>query len=210
MTQTVQILAFDAMEVLDYAGPYEVFTVAGQRSGDERFRVASVGVTPRPVGRGGFAVVPDFTLEDAPAADILVVPGGRGTRSLVQDERVLGWLRGRTADASLLLTVCTGALVAGAAGLLAGLEATTHHHAFDELAALSPTTAIVAGRRFVRASDRIRTSAGVSAGIDLSLAIVEELAGAELRAAVEDEMEWQWGDRPAGTGAGPAAPISAE
>ncbi|MFC4243841.1 DJ-1/PfpI family protein [Gryllotalpicola reticulitermitis] len=190
----VQIVAFDGMEVLDYAGPYEVFNVAGERSGG-RFRVASVGVTAEPAGRGGFRVVPDFTIDNAPAADILIFPGGRGTRALAQDERVLGWLRGHAADASLLLTVCTGALVAGAAGLLDGLEATTHHGAFDELAAISPTTTVRRGPRFVRASDRIRTSAGVSAGTDLALAIIEELAGAELRAAVEDEMEWMWPDR---------------
>jgi transcriptional regulator GlxA family with amidase domain len=195
VTRTVQILAFDGMEVLDYAGPYEVFNVAGELSAPRAFEVSSVGVTARPVGRGGFAVVPDFTLEDAPAADILIIPGGRGTRSLMHDERVLAGVRERATDAALLLTVCTGALIAGSAGLLAGLEATTHHGAFDELAAASPTTTIVRGRRFVRSSDRIRTSAGVSAGTDLALAIVEELAGAELRAAAEAEMEWMWPDK---------------
>lgn len=195
-TQSVQIVAFDGMEVLDYAGPYEVFNVAGEIGGG-RFSVASVGVTPAPAGRGGFRVVPDFTLESAPVADILIFPGGAGTRPLVRDERVTGWLRRQATDASLLLTVCTGALVAAGAGLLAGLKATTHHGAFDELAAIDPTTIVVRGPRFVRTSDRIRTSAGVSAGTDLSLAIVEELAGAELRAAVEDQMEWMWPDRSA-------------
>lgn len=193
-TRTVQIVAFDGMEVLDYAGPYEVFNVAGEL-GDGVFEVASVGVTPEPVGRGGFRVVPDFTLDDAPVADILIFPGGRGTRRLVHDERVTAWLRERATDASLLLTVCTGALVAAAAGLLDGLAATTHHSALDELAAISPATTVVRGPRFVRASDRIRTSAGVSAGTDLALAVVEELAGPELRATVEDEMEWMWPDR---------------
>jgi len=193
-TRTVQIVAFDGMEVLDYAGPYEVFNVAGELS-DGAFRVRSVGVTAEPVGRGGFRVVPDFTLEDAPAADILVFPGGRGTRALVHDERVTAWLRQRATDASLLLTVCTGALVAAGAGLLDELEATTHHGAFDELAAIAPSAIVRRGPRFVRASAGVRTSAGVSAGTDLALAVVEELAGAELRAAVEDEMEWMWPDR---------------
>jgi transcriptional regulator GlxA family with amidase domain len=196
MPWTVQILAFDGMEVLDYAGPYEVFNVAGELTQPSQFSIASVGVTARPIGRGGFAVVPDFTLDDAPAADILIIPGGRGTRALQHDERLLGWVRERAADASLLLTVCTGALIAGSAGLLDGLEATTHHGAFDELQAASPTTAVLRGRRFVRSSDRIRTSAGVSAGTDLALAVVGELAGDEARAAVEDEMEWMWPDRP--------------
>lgn len=195
MPWAVQILAFDGMEVLDYAGPYEVFNVAGELTDPGAFSVASVGVTATPVGRGGFRVVPDHTLEDAPAADILIVPGGRGSRALQRDERVLAWVTERSQAASLLLTVCTGALVAAAAGLLDGLEATTHHGALDELAAASPTTTVVRGRRFVRSSDRVRTSAGVSAGVDLSLAVVEELAGADTRAAVEAQMEWMWPDR---------------
>jgi len=190
----VQILAFDEMEVLDYAGPYEVFTVAGQLSSNNDYRVASVGVTPQPVGRGGFTVLPDFRLDNAPAADIIIVPGGRGTRGLTHDERLLTWLRER-ADA-LLLTVCTGALVAAAAGLLHNREATTHHDAFDELAALSPTTTILRGQRFVRCAERIYTSAGVSAGIDLALAVVESLSGPVLRDLVETEMEWLWPRQP--------------
>ncbi len=195
MPWSVEILAFDDMEVLDYAGPYEVFNVAGEMSDPPAFSVASVGVTPRPIGRGGFTVVPDHTLEDAPAADILVVPGGEGTRRLQHDGRVLTWLTRRTAGDGLLLTVCTGALVAATAGLLEGLEATTHHEAFDDLARASPTTTVLRGRRFVRSSDRIRTAAGVSAGVDLALDIVGELAGSDLRSAVAGEMEWMWPDQ---------------
>ena len=166
MTATVAILAFDGMEVLDYAGPYEVFNVAGELSGG-LFSVISVGVTATPVGRGGFAVLPSCVLEEAPGFDILVVPGGQGTRVLLQDRRLLGWLQGTADQADLVLSVCTG-LSRGAAGLLAGLPATTHHDAYSELAAVSPTTVLQPGQRFVRSSDRVRTSAGVSAGIDLS------------------------------------------
>jgi transcriptional regulator GlxA family with amidase domain len=194
MTRGVQILAFDDMEVLDHAGPYEVFNVAGELGGGA-FAVASVGVSATPRGRGGFAVTPTHQLHDAPAADILVVPGGAGTRPLLRDPHLLEWLRDRAASAELVLTVCTGALLAGAAGLLDGLRATTHHDAYDELAAVAPAATVVRGPRFVRSSDRLRTSAGVSAGVDLALEIVGELAGPELRAAVEAEMEWGWGDR---------------
>ena len=187
-TRTVAILAFDDMEVLDYAGPYEVFNVAGELTGD--FTVQAVGVTERPRGRGGFAVLPAYGLDDAPHADILVVPGGAGTRPLTCDARVLEFVR--SSPAELLLTVCTGALVAGAAGLLKDLRATTHHDAFEELAAISPSTTVVRDTRFVRSSDRVRTSGGISAGIDLALAVVEELAGGDVRARVETEMEWGW------------------
>ena len=191
MTSTVAILAFDGMEVLDYAGPYEVFNVAGELSGG-RFSVISVGVTAKPVGRGGFAVLPSCVLEEAPSCDILVVPGGKGTRALLQDRRLLGWIQSTADQADLVISVCTGALILGAAGLLAGLPATTHHDAYLELAAVSPTTVLQPGPRFVRSSERVRTSAGVSAGIDLSLEVIEELAGEPLRQQVADEMEWTW------------------
>jgi transcriptional regulator GlxA family with amidase domain len=194
MTRRVQILAFDGMEVLDYAGPYEVFNVAGEL-GDGAFTVTSVGVTAAPTGRGGFSVVPAFELDDAPPADIIVIPGGQGTRALIRDERMLEWVRDRATTAELLLTVCTGALIAGAAGLLDGLPSTTHHAAYDQLIAVAPATSVQRGPRFVRSSDRIRTSAGVSAGVDLALATVAELAGPTLRNAVVTEMEWGWGDR---------------
>jgi transcriptional regulator GlxA family with amidase domain len=186
--RTVAILAFDDMEVLDYAGPYEVFNVAGELTG--AFEVVSVGVTAQPRGRGGFAVVPTYTIEEAVAHDVLIVPGGAGTRPLTTDAAVLDLVR--ASQAELLVSVCTGALVLGATGLLDGLEATTHHDAYDELAALSPTTTVVRDVRYVRSSDRIRTSGGISAGIDLSLALVEELAGSQARGAVETEMEWGW------------------
>ena len=91
-----------------------------------------------------------------------------------------------------MLSVCTGALVLAAAGLLEGRQATTHHGAFDELVALSPSTTVVEGRRFVQSSDRIWTSAGVSAGIDLSLHVVGLLLGEDVRNEVVEEMEWGW------------------
>lgn len=192
-TRTVAILAFDDMEVLDYAGPYEVFNVAGELGDDSPFSVFSVGLTDAPaVGRGGFSVLPTYSLDDAPPADVLVVPGGAGTRPLLQDERLLGWLRERAAEVELLLSVCTGALLLGAAGLLERKSATTHHDAFDELAALSPTTHVVRGQRFVRSDERIVTSAGVSAGVDASLYVVQLLTGVETRDRTVSEMEWMW------------------
>jgi transcriptional regulator GlxA family with amidase domain len=190
-TRTVGVIAFDDMEVLDYAGPYEVFNVAGELS-NGGFTVVSIGVTDRPIGRGGFAVVPDVTLEDAPDLDVLVLPGGLGTRSLLEDARLARWIRETAATSEHVLSVCTGALLLGAAGLLEGLPATTHHDAYDELVALSPTTVLETGGRWVASAARIWTSAGVSAGIDASLDLVALLAGDELRGRVVDEMEWMW------------------
>lgn len=191
--RTVAILAFDDMEVLDYAGPYEVFNVAGELSDGEPFRVFSIGLSGAPAtGRGGFTVLPTYALEDAPPPDLVVVPGGAGTRRLTGDERLLAWLRERAAEVELLMSVCTGALVLGAAGLLDGRRATTHHDAYDELAAISPTTTVVRGQRFVRSSDTVLTSAGVSAGVDLALHVVQQLAGQATHDRTVEEMEWMW------------------
>jgi len=191
--RTVAILAFDDMEVLDFAGPYEVFNVAGELGEGSPFSVFSVGLTGAPVvGRGGFTVLPTHPLADAPPPDVLVVPGGAGTRPLLHDERLLAWLRDRAAEVELLLSVCTGALLLAQAGLLERRRATTHHDAFDELAAISPTTHVVRGQRFVRSAETILTSAGVSAGVDLSLHAVQLLAGPETRDRTAAEMEWMW------------------
>lgn len=190
---SVGILAFEDMEVLDYAGPYEVFNVAGEVAPSTGFNVTALGVRPGPVrARGGFAVLPQACLGEAPTPEIVVVPGGFGTRVLMHEASVLAWLRAAASEADLVVSVCTGALVLAAAGLLAGRSATTHHDALDELAEISPTTRIVGGSRFVQSSERIWTAGGISAGIDLSLHLVEMLAGEETRDRVVDEMEWGW------------------
>jgi transcriptional regulator GlxA family with amidase domain len=194
--RTVAILAFDDMEVLDFAGPYEVFNVAGELGEGSPFSVFSVGatgVTGDPaVGRGGFTVLPTYSLDDAPPSDLLVIPGGAGTRPLLEDARLVAWVRERAAEVELLLSVCTGALVLARAGLLERRRATTHHDAYDELAAISPTTQVVRGQRFVRSAETILTSAGVSAGVDLALHAVQLLAGQETRDRAVTEMEWMW------------------
>lgn len=194
MTQrTVGILAFDEMEVLDFAGPYEVFNVAGELGDDAPFTVSAIGVGSGPVGgRGGFTVVPAHTLGDGFLPDVLVVPGGAGTRPLVHDEQVVGWLREAAPRAEHVLSVCTGSLLLAAAGLLTDRRATTHHTAFDQLAAIDPTIDVVRDERWVRSGPTTWTSGGISAGIDLSLDVVHELCGTELAEAVVEEMEWGW------------------
>ncbi|HVT70830.1 MAG TPA: DJ-1/PfpI family protein, partial [Trebonia sp.] len=115
-----------------------------------------------------------------------------GTRPLMRDEALLAWVTRRAGEAELVMTVCTGALLAAAAGLLDGLRATTHHGAFGELEQAAPAATVVRGVRFVRSAPRLYTSAGVSAGTDLALHVVAELAGEAVRAATEAEMEWMW------------------
>lgn len=180
----VGIFIFDEVEVLDFAGPFEVFSrtrltpgVASRRSEETApFHVFTIGAELRPiVATGGLRVIPDYDFATAPPIDLLVVPGGFGTRALLQDGTVLDWIRRIAAGASRVTSVCTGALLLAQAGLLAGRRATTHWGALDLLASLDPTIRVDAAARVVK--DGITTSAGVSAGIDMALAVVADLHG---------------------------------
>jgi transcriptional regulator GlxA family with amidase domain len=191
--RNVAILIFDEVEVLDFAGPYEVFNVARESVEPPPFFVYNVGITGRPIlGRGDFTVTPRYSITDCPQPDILIVPGGFGVRPLLKHDVLVSWIASQAARVELLLSVCTGALLLAKAGLLSNLSATTHHSAFDHLRQLSPTTTIVKDKRFVQSSDVIMTSGGISAGIDLALNVVEKLAGVKLRTTVMETMEYKW------------------
>lgn len=189
MTEKLQvgILVFDDIEVLDFAGPFEVFSrtrttpgVESRRSEDSApFNVFTVAPRPGPiVAVGGLRIVPHFDFTDAPAIDIVVVPGGFGTRPLMQDAAVLDWLRRTAGSARRVTSVCTGALLLAQAGLLTGRRATTHWSALDRLAGLDATITVDSGRRVV--DDGIVTSAGVSAGIDMAFEVVKAFCGREV------------------------------
>jgi transcriptional regulator GlxA family with amidase domain len=193
--RNVAILVFDDVEVLDFSGPYEVFNVASEAAAPPPFYVYAVGIGGQPVvARGRFVVTPRYSIESCPQADILVVPGGFGTRPLMKHEQLLAWLGAQSKKVEWLLSVCTGALLLGTAGLLEHCPATTHHTAFDRLAQVSPTTTLVKNKRFVQSSPKIFTSGGISAGIDLALHLVEKLAGPQVHASVVEEMEYKWID----------------
>jgi transcriptional regulator GlxA family with amidase domain len=190
--RNVAILVFDDVEVLDFAGPYEVFNVAGQSS-PPAFYVYAVGVNHEPVlARGRLLITPRYSIGDCPQPDVLVVPGGFGTRPLLKHGGLLAWIAGQAGKAEWILSVCTGALLLAKAGLLQGRRATTHHGAYDHLLKLSPTTAIEKGSRYVQSSSSIITAGGISAGIDASLFLVEKLAGPGAHAEVLEEMEYGW------------------
>jgi transcriptional regulator GlxA family with amidase domain len=186
----VGILIFDEVEVLDFAGPYEVFSrtrlvpgVESRRSNASApFEVFTVAASTTPVAAtGSLRVVPDFDFASAPPIDILVVPGGFGTRGLLRDEATLAWIRQTAAAARQVTSVCTGALLLARTGLLGGRRATTHWGALGLLAEVDPTIRVEPDHRVV--DDGIVTSAGVSAGIDMALAVVESMCGR----AVADE-----------------------
>jgi len=192
--RNVAILIFDDVEVLDFSGPYEVFNVASEATDPPPFYVYTVGISDKPIlARGRFVVTPRYSISNCPQANILIIPGGYGTRPLINHERLIKWLQDQAGKVEWLLSVCTGALLLAKAGLLENRSATTHHSAFDHLEKLSPSTRIAKGKRFVQSAERILTSGGISAGIDLSLHIVERLAGLEVRESVVEEMEYDWG-----------------
>ena len=180
MTRNVAILLFDEVEVLDFCGPFEVFGVAGLRgSGERPFSVYTVAEKAGPIkARNGLSVNPAFTIADCPQPDLLLVPGGQGTRKQIHNEALVNWVREQAGRVELLLSVCTGALILAQAGLLEGLAATTHFRAFDELAALAPNTTLCPEKRYVD-NGKIVLSAGVSAGIDMALYVVGRLLGEE-------------------------------
>ena len=190
----VAILIFDDVEVLDFSGPYEVFNVASEATDPPPFYVYTVGITGSPIlARGKFVVTPRYSISDCPQANILLIPGGYGTRPLINHETLVSWIQDQSKKVDWLLSVCTGALLLAKAGLLKEHAATTHHSAFDHLEKLSPSTQIEKNKRFVQSTEKILTSGGISAGIDLALHMVERLAGREVHRSVVEEMEYNWG-----------------
>jgi transcriptional regulator GlxA family with amidase domain len=193
MTQTVAIVIFDDVEVLDFCGPFEVFAVTGQRRGGAGdFKVFTVAEKADPViARNSLSVNPTYTLDDCPQPDILLVPGGRGTRKEMNNTVLTDWIAGQFPKLELLLSVCTGALILAKAGLLEGLSATTHYAAMDELRAVAPNTTLSPDDRYVD-NGKIITSAGISAGIDMSLHVVSRLLGAEKAAETARHMQYDY------------------
>jgi transcriptional regulator GlxA family with amidase domain len=193
MTRNVAILIFDEVEVLDFCGPFEVFGVAGLLSTGERpFYVYTIAEKSEPVSaRNGLSINPNFTIAGCPQPDILLVPGGWGTRVVIHNEALVNWVREQAGRAELLLSVCTGALVLAKAGLLEGLSATTHFQAFQELRDLAPNTTLCLDQRYVD-NGQIVLSAGISAGIDMSLYVVARLLGEERANETARHMQYDY------------------
>ncbi|MBK8249601.1 MAG: DJ-1/PfpI family protein [Gemmatimonadetes bacterium] len=191
MTRTVGILIFDEVEVLDFAGPFEVFSVSGRRHQLDLFRVVTVSERGQPIAaRNGLLVMPTHSFANCPALDLVLVPGGFGTRREMKNAVVLEWVRAAAKRAEAVLSVCTGSLVLGSAGLLDGLHATTHFLAFDELRAVAPRATIHESARYVD-NGQVVCSAGVSAGIDMSLHVIRRLHGDDLAREAARYMEYE-------------------
>ncbi len=190
--RNIAILIFDDVELLDFSGPLEVFSVAGRLHRPKAFSVYTVAEGPGPITtRDGLSVNPNHTISDCPQPDILLVPGGLGARREMNNQTLIGWIKDCFLGAELVLSVCTGALLLAKAGMLEGLEATTHHDALDLLQEVAPKTRIRTDKRFVD-NGRIVLSAGISAGIDASLHVVAKLLGEAQALETAQHMEYDW------------------
>jgi transcriptional regulator GlxA family with amidase domain len=171
----IAVALFEGAEELDWAGPWEVLAAWSQQWPDDGVEVFMIARDAEPVTSAkGLRVLPDHSWETAPAFDVLVYPGGRGTRRELKDDGVLDWLRALRDNGALMTSVCTGSLVYAAAGLLKGRPATTYWSQLDRLAELDATIEVRRDDRFVD-SGEVVTAAGVSAGIDMALHLVARL-----------------------------------
>jgi transcriptional regulator GlxA family with amidase domain len=193
--QTVLILLFDDVEVLDFTGPLEVFSLAGRTASRRMFNVHTVAESEIDRARSGLRIVADFLLEDAPETDILLVPGGQGTRRELGNAALIDWLTARSERTELMFSVCTGSLLLAKAGLLRRRVATTHHSALEELQSIDATVRIAENVRFVDGGDII-VSAGITAGIDAALQIVARICGLSIAEETARHMEYAWHVQP--------------
>ena len=197
---SVGILIFDGVAPLDVAGPFEVFSrtrlvpgVESRRTEEAApFDVFTVARTREAVtASGGLVLVPRYSFEDAPPIHLLLVPGGFGTRPLLQDTETIDWIRHTAAAARKVASVCTGALLLARAGLLEGRRATTHWGAFGLLASLGRNITIDREARFV--DDSVLTSAGVASGMDLAFHVVDTLFGRDVADETAHYLEYRRG-----------------
>lgn len=188
---TVGILLFDDVEVLDFAGPYEVFSTARDASGQPLLRVVTVAAQRQVRCVGGLRVVADATFAECPPLDVLVVPGGPGAREVTDEQKVLiPFIQQESRQAALTTSVCTGAFLLGRAQLLAGRKATTHALRLERFRDEFPDVEVVAAK--IVDEGEIITAAGVSSGIDLALHVVERLFGAEVRRRSAAGLDGPW------------------
>ncbi len=195
---SIGILVFDEVEVLDFAGPFEVFSTASRVqarmcNATSLFRCFLVAPEMRPVhARGGMKILPDCVLLPSPDIDVLIVPGG-DISGVLGNRELAAWVRNQAHAAAIAASICTGAFLLAEAGLLDGLPATTHWEDIDDLQRRYPSVHVQRDAPWVDCG-KVVTSAGISAGIDMSLHLVERLAGRQLARATAKQMEYAWSE----------------
>ena len=189
MSLTFGVVIFDGVEELDFVGPWEVFTMA-VHDRVAGARVVTIAERAEPVTCAhGLRVLPDYTFADAPQLDVLLVPGGQGTRREIDNPVLLDWLRETAPGCTWVTSVCTGAVVLCASGLAAEKRVTTHWAALDELRAIAPRATVLGDARYVQ-DGNVVTAAGVSAGIDMALWLVGQLWDEDHARLTQQMMEY--------------------
>jgi transcriptional regulator GlxA family with amidase domain len=195
----VGIVLFENIEVLDFCGPFEVFSVTRlnekkRREEPSPFEVLLVAEHPETVTTtGNMKVIPQYTFVNCPRLDLLVVPGGWGTRKELSNPVMLDWLRTRAGEVETLTAVCTGSMLLGSAGLLNGLHATTHWRSLEWMRDSFPAVKVEFEKHVVE-DGRVFTSAGISAGIDMALKVVARYCGEDIARATARHMEYAYPD----------------
>lgn len=188
--RNVAILLFDDAEVLDFAGPFEVFSVASQVHDFKFFNVFTIARSKNPIRAvNGLIVVPDYSLENHPKIDVLIVSGGQGTTPLLQEKEVIKWVKTVHTTTEITMSICSGSRVLGVLGLLDNSKYCTHHLVYDDMEEIVPTGTPEKNKRFINVG-KIHTTGGISAGIDASFDIVEKLHGKKVSEATAKYMEY--------------------
>ncbi|MBL3519397.1 DJ-1/PfpI family protein [Arcobacter lanthieri] len=197
MQKVVGIFVFDDIEVLDFCGPFEVLSVT--RLDETKrletlspFDVKLISIKKEVIfTKGNMKIIPDFDFEDCPKLDILIVPGGMGTRKLMYDEKVLEFVKQKSKEVELLSSVCTGSLILANAKLLEGVQATTHWKSLQRMEEEFKSVKVCRDKHFVE-DKNIISSAGISAGIDMALYIVKRYFGEEVSRTTAKHMEYSY------------------
>jgi transcriptional regulator GlxA family with amidase domain len=192
MKKTVTIFLYNDVEVLDFAGPLDVFLLANEHGQGELFDVQIVAKTKDPViaAYNGLSINPQYEISEITRSDILVIPGGNDISDLLADVDTIQWVRDLADGADYVLSVCSGSLVLAKAGVLEGLKATTHHSDMLELTGLAPNTEIMDGVKFVD-NGKVITSAGITTGIDMCLHALEKICGANIAKKTAISLEYK-------------------
>lgn len=187
---SVGIFLFNEVEVLDFAGPFEVFSVT-EVNEEKPFTVYTVSENGEMItARNGLKVQPDYSIENLPPVDILIIPGGLGAREYeIKNEIVIKWIRQQMKEVKLMTSVCTGALLLAKAGLLEGLKATTHWASIEKFKNELQNVEVIENVKFVD-EGHIITSAGISAGINMVFHIVKNLLGVHVAEDTAKRMEY--------------------
>jgi len=190
MTFNIGIFVQDNAEPLDFTGPFEVFNNTSKFVDSEQISVFTIGETADPINAQGLSINPTYSINTCPTLQILLVPGG-GTTKLMENQQVLSWIEQIAPSTNYLLSVCTGSLIYAKIGLLLGMTVTSHFGSIQYLRENYPDLDVDDSKRYID-NNTVITSAGISAGIDMALHVVEKLWGLDIAYKVTKYMEYNW------------------